>query len=74
LFKLLENGQWRDITGHDALGYSTILRITQAKTLDEARDVFLSDVYKRARVMLSNADSVALLIVRLGRNNYAADT
>ncbi|TDV63406.1 dermonecrotic toxin domain-containing protein [Pseudomonas sp. LP_7_YM] len=70
LFKHFEEGQWRDITRDDALGYSTILRITGSKTLDDARTVFLTDVNKRSQIMLRNADSLTLLVVRLGRHNY----
>lgn len=43
-----------------------ILAITQTSTLDDARDVFLSDPQKRASIILSNADSIALIISRLG--------
>lgn len=72
LFTLLDEGQWRDITRQDALGYSRILRITGSRTLDDARTVFLTDVNKRSQIMLTNADSLTLLIVRLGRQNYVA--
>lgn len=71
LFKQNDNGQWRDVTREDVLGYSTILRITGAKNLDEARSIFLSDVHKRSQIMLKNADSVALMVARLGRRNFA---
>ncbi len=70
LFKVEDDGRWRDLTRDDGLGFASILRITGAKTLDEARSVFLSDVHKRSRIMLKNADSVALLILRLGRTRY----
>ncbi|MFJ5295546.1 dermonecrotic toxin domain-containing protein [Pseudomonas sp. NPDC088368] len=72
LFTQEEDGHWRDVRRDDALGYSSILRITGAKTLDEARTVFLADVDKRSQVMLKNADSVGLMILRLGRRNYTA--
>lgn len=72
LFKYMEDGQWRDISREDGIGYSTILQITETRTLDDARKVFLSDVHKRSRVMLKNADSMTLLILRLGRHNYVA--
>ncbi|HXQ99640.1 MAG TPA: DUF6543 domain-containing protein [Pseudomonas sp.] len=74
LFKYFENGQWRDINRQDRAGYSAILQITGTRTLGEARKVFLADVHKRSQVMLHNADSVALLIVRLGRHNYIVPT
>jgi hypothetical protein len=72
LFIQQEDGHWRDVRRDDALGYTSILRITGAKTLDEARMIFLDDVDKRSQVMLKNADSVTLMIVRLGRHNYTA--
>ena len=72
LFIQQEDGHWRDVRRDDALGYTSILRITGAKTLDEARTIFLADVDKRSQVMLKNADSVTLMILRLGRHNYTA--
>lgn len=74
LFTQQEDDHWRDVRRDDALGYSTILRITGTKTLDEARTVFLADVDKRSQIMLKNADSVGLLILRLGRRNFTALT
>jgi hypothetical protein len=70
LFRMLENDQWRDIRPEDNRGYDTILRVTGTTSLEEARDVFLADPQKRRQVMLSNADSMALLILRLGRRNF----
>ncbi|WP_296262483.1 MULTISPECIES: hypothetical protein [unclassified Pseudomonas] len=72
LFTRIDNGKWRAIKHGDRLGFASILRITGARTLDQARDIFLADVHKRSQVMLKNADSVALLIARLGRHNYAS--
>lgn len=71
LFIQDDEGQWRDVEPHDELGYSTILRITGTGTLDEAREVFLADLHKRSQVMLKNADSITLLVLRLGRKNYS---
>lgn len=71
LFLMLDGGQWRDIGPGDNRGYDTILQLTESGTLDEARQVFLTDVAKRSQVMLSNADSLTLLILRLGRRNFA---
>jgi len=70
LFTVFDDGQWRDLTRDDGLGFASILRITAAKTLKEARKVFLADSHKRSQVMLKNADSVTLLILLLGRRNY----
>jgi len=72
LFIQYDGGHWRDVRRDDVLGYSTILRITGAKTLDDARTVFLADVDKRSQIILKNADSVGLMILRLGRRNYTA--
>lgn len=70
LFKQMENGMWRDLKRSDGDGKKVILRITGKKTLDEARDVFYSDIEKRISIMLSNADSVALLATLLGRERF----
>ena len=70
LFQIYEGGQWRDITPQDDRGYDAILSISGRQTLDEARDVFLSDSAIRAGIMLRNADSVTLLALRLGRQNF----
>jgi hypothetical protein len=70
LFTLFEAGHRRDIAPGEGRGYETVLRLTGADTLNEARDIFLSDERKRSQVMLSNADSLTLLILKLGRFNY----
>ncbi|MGN2435858.1 dermonecrotic toxin domain-containing protein [Pseudomonas syringae] len=70
LFKQLEGGAVRDLRRMDGNGKRTILRITGKSTLEEARDVFYSDVHKRADIMLKNADSVALLVTLLGRQRF----
>jgi hypothetical protein len=46
-----------------------ILKITGARTMDEARDIFLDPILpdKRIDVILRNADSLTLLICELGR-------
>jgi|GEM_PF-6594864 len=50
-----------------------IKKLTGALTLDQARDIFINDELKRAEIILSNADSLALIISRLGggRENYS---
>lgn len=70
LFTLSAEGQWRDILADEDRGFDVILRLTETTNLDDARDVFLSDAQKRSRVMLSNADSLTLLVLRLGRRNH----
>ncbi|AZF20929.1 dermonecrotic toxin domain-containing protein [Pseudomonas sp. R3-52-08] len=44
-----------------------ILRVTGGQTLDDARQIFSTDPLRRVISILSNADSTALLISRLGR-------
>jgi hypothetical protein len=70
LFRVFEHGYWRDLTELDGEGKSAILRITKKSTLDAARDVFLSDEQKRWEIMLENADSLTLLLTRLGREAF----
>jgi hypothetical protein len=71
LFKQLEEGMWRDLRRADGDGKQTILRITGKRNLDQARDVFYGDPKKRATIILSNADSVALLVTLLGRERFS---
>ncbi|MFY1663944.1 dermonecrotic toxin domain-containing protein [Pseudomonas sp. Pseu.R1] len=70
LFTVFENGRRRDLTPLDGRGYEVILRLADRNNLDDARDVFLTDLQKRSRIMLSNADSLTLLILKLGRRNF----
>ncbi|MNP47163.1 hypothetical protein D3C76_1412060 [compost metagenome] len=44
-----------------------VLKVTNRKTLDEARDSFKNDSLVRLAVQLSNADSLTWLITHLGR-------
>lgn len=69
LFMLNDDGQWRDIKRADDCGLEVILQITRTTNLNDARDVFLSDAQARSRIMLSNADSLILLVLNLGRHN-----
>ncbi|KJK18421.1 DUF6543 domain-containing protein [Pseudomonas sp. 2(2015)] len=61
-----DTGRLRDLRRSDRKGKKLILKITGAQDLQQARQVFLSDSEKRAQIMLFNADSLALLIYRLG--------
>lgn len=70
LFRQAEEGVWRDLRHRDGDAKQTILRVTGARTLEEARDIFYADQKKRADLMMSNADSVALLVTLLGRERY----
>jgi hypothetical protein len=74
LFLVEKDGQWRDISQSDGSGFDAVLRITGTRNLDAARDVFLTDAVKRSQVLLSNADSVTLLVLLLGRHNYVVPT
>lgn len=44
-----------------------VLHLTGAKTLDDARQAFMSDADRRIDIILANADSVTYLITHLGR-------
>lgn len=44
-----------------------VLSTTGGKTLQEARQIFMSDAYKRIDTILANADSITYLITHLGR-------
>jgi hypothetical protein len=66
----VENHVVRDLAPKDKAGFRAILRITGTNTLADARAVFLSDTVKRSEVMLKNADSLTLLILRLGRKSF----
>ena len=67
LFRKRDSSGWRDISEQDGPIKASILRITGTTNLAQARDVFLSDPQKRSEVILSNADSVAVLVMNLGR-------
>lgn len=64
----------RDLQNSDGDVKPAILRITGRKTLNEARDVFYNDADKRAQIILSNADSITLLVTLLGRERFSAPT
>ena len=68
LFTIQDIGGPRDLRNKDGSAKATILRLTDTSTLDEARAVFHSDAHKRAQVILANADSLALLVTRLGQS------
>ena len=65
------NGAPRDIRDDDRKGRRFILQTTGAKNLDDARQVFLNDAEKRAQIMLKNADSLTLLIFRMGERLHS---
>jgi hypothetical protein len=70
LFQLRDNDEWRDLKQDDGGAKRCILKITDTATLDDARTVFMEDPVKRGKIILANADSVALLTARLGRRKF----
>lgn len=70
LFKVEEDGNWRDLRFGDGDAKSAILRMTGKDSLEGARDSFLHDTRIRSKLILSNADSVALLATLLGRERF----
>jgi hypothetical protein len=58
----------RDLTHEDGMALATVLHLTGAKSLAEARTLFQDDALVRAKVILNNADSMALLIAQLGHS------
>ncbi|MBO0496597.1 DUF6543 domain-containing protein [Pseudomonas sp. Marseille-Q1929] len=59
---------WKDLgqTGSTKT-YDKVLNLTGAKTLEEARQIFVTDSDRRMDIILANADSVTYLISHLGR-------
>jgi hypothetical protein len=70
LFQLLDDERWRDLKHDDGGAKHSILKITDTLTLEEAREAFMTEPDKRSKLILANADSVALLMARLGRRNF----
>jgi len=64
----------RDLMTSDGDARLTILTITGKETLEEARDVFYADADRRGDIILSNADSITLLVTLLGRERFNAPT
>lgn len=61
----VEKHTWADIPSNP--GKAKVKAITGVQTLAEARSIFTDDPVKRVELMLANADTVVLLITRLGR-------
>ena len=61
----LDNHTWADIPSNP--GKAKVKAIAGVQTLAEARPIFSNDPLKRIELMLANADTVVLLITRLGR-------
>lgn len=66
-------GTRRDITRDDNKGLSIILTAAGARDLATARDRFLNDAEVRSKILLKNADSLTLLVYRLGQASHTAD-
>lgn len=67
LFTIEENGVCRDLTSADGEAYDLILQHSGTTTLADARAAFRTQDGVRRKIMLANADSVALLITLLAR-------
>lgn len=72
LFKVRDQGVLRDLTTKDGPGLAAVLRLTGTRSLEAARDVFYSDPIKRCDVLLANADTIAMLVTKLGRVPFHA--
>ncbi len=61
--------RWEEVGQHRSTASirDRILKMTGARTLDDARQIFMSNVDKRIDTILANADSVTYLITQLGR-------
>ncbi|MBX8597597.1 M35 family metallopeptidase [Pseudomonas cichorii] len=70
LFATGGNGNWRDFTPSDGDVFTKILTLTGQSSLASARWSFLIDPVARRRGILSNADSIAMLISLLGRERF----
>ncbi|MDB5984718.1 MAG: hypothetical protein JWQ69_5733 [Pseudomonas sp.] len=70
LFQVRENHTWRDIGKDEGEGKARVLKVTKKKTLAQARTEFFANDDVRSEVILSNADSVALLATLLGRELF----
>lgn len=72
LFKFNDHGTLRDLTTNDSSAYSRILKLTATRDLEGARDVFYSNPIKRTDILLANADTIALLVTKLGRVPFSS--
>ncbi|WP_449102437.1 dermonecrotic toxin domain-containing protein [Pseudomonas extremaustralis] len=61
--------QWEDFGRHRSTSSqkSKVLGTTGGRTLDDAREIFMSNADKRIDTILANADSVTYMISQLGR-------
>ncbi|MBV6288701.1 M35 family metallopeptidase [Pseudomonas aegrilactucae] len=63
---------WRDIKNKDGSALPAIYRLSKTNTLAAARTAFYNDPHVRTDLILANADSLALIISKLGRRRFAA--
>lgn len=74
LFTIQDGLGTRDLRSKDGTAKAAILRLTGRSTLAEAREDFHSDPKKRTELILANADSLTLLISRLGQSASLASS
>ncbi|MBI6855110.1 hypothetical protein YA0002_20355 [Pseudomonas cichorii] len=65
-----ENGM-RDLRPEDGRLFMKMSSLTGQTSAKEAREIFLSDPQVRSRVILSNADSITMLVSLLGRERFS---
>jgi hypothetical protein len=68
LFTVLSAGVRRDMNEADGPAFKTVLKASKTHNLRDARQAFMNDEAARQRIILANADSVALLITLLSRS------
>lgn len=68
LFTVKEGNARRDLNAADGPAYDLLLKASGKDDLQSARQAFIDDDAARQRVLLANADSVALLISLLSRS------
>lgn len=70
LFRMDDGTVWRDLKTADGDAKKAVLKLAGTTSLDAARDTFLSNHLIRSKIILANADSVALLVTLLGRERF----
>jgi hypothetical protein len=71
LFKTHDNLVWRDTRNKDGRALGVIYRLSKKRNLVDARRAFYTDPQVRTDIIMANADSLALLISKLGRRQFA---
>ncbi|WP_213881585.1 DUF6543 domain-containing protein [Pseudomonas sp. dw_358] len=70
LFQRLVGGRWQPLEDLDPDASARVLKETGCQNMDDARNAFYADEDKRIAVILANADSIALLVMLLGRDPF----